>query len=267
MRDVFGLEGKAALVVGGGQGIGEATCLALADAGCRVAVLDVEQSRADTVAAAIIAKGGTAIAQSGDALNDQELTELVQRADRELDGLDVLATVVGSSGFAPILETSFDQWDIEQKINLRYAFVAGKAFGALKVERGTPGSIVFVSSVSGIMAAYRHAPYGAAKAGLIHLVKSMATEFAPYGIRVNSVAPGPIITPRLPDTQEWRDRIEASPLPLQRRGQVHEIANAVLFFSSEMASYVTGQTLAVDGGLTAANIMTVPAKLGPREGV
>ena len=266
MRERFGLEGKAALVVGGGQGIGEATCLALAEAGCRVAVLDVEQSRADAVVAKIVEAGGNAIGLSGDALDDAELTALVQEADRALDGLDVLVTVVGSSGFSLILDTSFEQWDIEQKINLRYAFVAGKAFGALKAERGTPGAITFVTSVSGMMAAYRHAAYGAAKAGLIHLVKSMATEFAPLGIRVNAVAPGPIITPRLPDTQEWRDRIEASPLPLQRRGEVHEIANAVLFFSSDLSSYVTGQNLAVDGGLTAANIMSVPAKLGPREG-
>lgn len=265
MRDRLGLEGKAALVVGGGQGIGEATCIALAEAGCRVAVLDVELARAETVAKAIAEKGGTAIALSGDALNDAELTALVQQADRELGGLDVLTTVVGSSGFSMILDTSFEQWDLEQKINLRYAFVAGKAFAAIKAERGTPGAITFVTSVSGMMAAYRHAPYGAAKAGLIHLVKSMATEFAPLGIRVNSVAPGPIITPRLPDTQEWRDRIEASPLPMQRRGEVDEIANAILFFSSEMASYVTGQNLAVDGGLSSANIMSVPAKLGQRE--
>ncbi|MFN3727660.1 MAG: SDR family NAD(P)-dependent oxidoreductase [Allosphingosinicella sp.] len=265
MGDRFGLSGKAALVIGGGQGIGEATCLALADAGCRVAVLDVEPERAESVANRIRTDGGTAIPLSGNALDDDELTGLVQRADAELGGLDVLVTVVGSSGFSSLLETSFEQWDIEQKINLRYAFVAGKAFTALKVEAGTPGAITFVSSVSGIMAAYRHAAYGAAKAGLIHLVKTMATEWAPYGIRVNSVAPGPIITPRLPDTQEWRERIEQSPLPMQRRGQVQEIANPILFLSSDMASYVTGQTLPVDGGLTAASIMQVPAKLKPRE--
>lgn len=261
MADRFGLHGKAALVVGGGQGIGEATCRALAEQGCRVAVLDVEQSRAEAVVAEILADGGSAVALSGDALDDRELTALIHEADRALDGLDVLVTVVGSSSFSYILETTFEQWDLEQKINLRYAFVAGKAFGTIKAERGTPGAITFVTSVSGMMAAYRHAAYGAAKAGLIHLVKSMATEFAPYGIRVNSVAPGPIITPRLPDTQEWRDRIEASPLPMQRRGQVDEIANAILFFSSDMSSYVTGQNLAVDGGLVSANIMSVPAKL------
>jgi 3-oxoacyl-[acyl-carrier protein] reductase len=264
MKHRFGLEGKAALVVGGGQGIGEATSLALAEAGCRVAVVDLELERAESVVSKIKAAGGEARALSGDVLNDAQAVALVERAERELDGLDVLATVVGSSGFVPLLETTPDQWDIEQRINLRYAFLVGQKFAALKVARGTPGAATFVSSVSGIMAAPRHAPYGAAKAGLIHLVKSMAVEWAPYGIRVNSVAPGPIITPRLPDTDEWRERIEQSPLPMQRRGQVEEIANAVLFFSSDLASYVTGQTLAVDGGLTAANIMAVPAKLGAR---
>jgi NAD(P)-dependent dehydrogenase (short-subunit alcohol dehydrogenase family) len=265
MRDRFGLAGKAALVIGGGQGIGEATALALADAGCRVAVLDVELERAETVANRIKEQGGTGLALSGDALDDDALTGLIQRAGEELGGLDVLVTVVGSSGFSPLLETSFAQWDIEQKINLRYAFVAGKAFAAMKVAAGTPGAITFVSSVSGIMAAYRHAAYGAAKAGLIHLVKTMATEWAPYGIRVNSVAPGPIITPRLPDTADWRERIENSPHPMQRRGVVDEIANPILFLSSDMASYVTGQTLPVDGGLTVASIMQVPEKLKARD--
>jgi NAD(P)-dependent dehydrogenase (short-subunit alcohol dehydrogenase family) len=264
MTDFFGLSGKAALVVGGGQGIGEATALALAQAGCRVAVLDLALDRAEAVAAQIRAAGGEAIAMAGDILVDDEATALVNQADEALGGLDVMATVVGSSGFVPLLETTLEQWDIEQRINLRYCFVVGKAFAANSVRRGSPGAITFVSSVSGIMAATRHAPYGAAKAGLIHLVKTMAAEWAEYGIRVNSVAPGPIITPRLPDTEDWRNTVERSPLPMRRRGVVREIAEPVLFLSSQMASYITGQTLASDGGLTAANIMAVPASMKPR---
>lgn len=264
MQDRFGLAGKAALVVGGGQGIGEATALALADTGCRVAVLDLEIERADAVVAKIVSAGGSAIAIAGNILEDQQAIDLVNQADEALKGLDVLVTVVGSSGFVPFLETSIEQWDLEQRINVRYAFVVGQAFAANKVRRGTPGTITFVSSVSGVVAAPRHAPYGAAKAGLIHLVKSMATELAEHGIRVNSVAPGSIITPRLPDTEAWREQISRSALPMQRRGQVDEIALPVLFLASDMSSYITGQTLAADGGLTAANIMAVPSQLKAR---
>lgn len=265
MKERFGLEHKTALVVGGGQGIGEATCLALAAAGCRVAVLDLEIDRAEAVAARIKGGGGKAVALAGDVLDDVRMTSLVNEAADALGGLDALVTVVGSTGYLPILETSPEQWDFEQKVNIRYAFIAGKAFAAAKAARGGPGSITFVTSVSGIVAAPRHAPYGAAKAGLIHLVKSMACEWAELGIRVNSIAPGPIITPRLPDTPEWRERVEQSPLPLQRRGTVDEIANAVLFLASDLASYVTGQTLAVDGGMTAANIMAIPSQLKERK--
>lgn len=264
MRDRLGLEGKAALVIGGGQGIGEASAVALAAAGCRVAVVDIEQERADAVAGRITADGGEALALSGDVLVDEEATGLVDAADTHFDGLDVLVTVVGSSGFVPLLETTTEQWDLEHRINVRYAFVVAKAFAAHSVRRERPGAITVVSSVSGVMAAPRHAPYGAAKAGLIHLVKTMAVEWAPYGIRVNSVAPGPIITPRLPDTEDWREQIARSPLPMQRRGTVDEIGEPVLFLSSDLASYVTGQTLAADGGLTVANIMAVPSKLKAR---
>jgi NAD(P)-dependent dehydrogenase (short-subunit alcohol dehydrogenase family) len=263
-EDVFGLQGKSVLVVGGGQGIGEAVCLAFARAGSAVAVLDVDRDRAQGVTDKIIAMSGKARALSGDVLDDAQVAAMMDEAEKAFFGLDVLVTVVGSTGFLPILETTAVQWDLEHRVNVRYAFLVGKAFAAERVRTGKPGAATFVSSISGIVSAPRHAPYGAAKAGLIHLVKTMAVEWAPHGIRVNSVAPGPIITPRLPDTEEWREQIRRSTHPMQRRGTVDEIANAVLYLSSSLASYVTGQTLAVDGGLTAANILAVPATMKPR---
>lgn len=259
--DVFGIAGKRALVVGGGQGIGEAVALAFAGAGSDVVLVDVDSARCEAVAAKVRALGRDAQIVTANVLDDQEASDLVAAAERRAGAIDLLATIVGSTAYRPLLETEIEHWDFEQKLNLRYVFLVGKAFAAARVRTGQPGTATFVSSVSGMMAAPRHAPYGAAKAGLIHLVKTMATEWAPHGIRVNSVAPGPIITPRLPDTPEWREQIERSALPMQRRGRVEEIANAVLFLASEMSSYVTGQTLAVDGGLSTANIMAVPPRL------
>lgn len=261
MSSSFGLQGKNALVVGAGQGIGEATSLALAGAGANVALLDLDSERAEAVAQKVRALGVAAYPFAGNVLDDGAVDALYAEADNALGGIDVLVTVVGSTRFQPLLETSLDDWDIEQNINIRYVFLVAKAFAAARVAAGKGGTAVFIASVSGIMSSPRHAPYGAAKAGLIHLTKSMAVEWAEHGIRVNAVAPGSIITPRLPDTAEWREQIERSPLPLQRRGYPHEIANAVLFFSSQLSSYVTGQVLAVDGGLVSANVMSVPPRL------
>ncbi|MFT4055691.1 MAG: SDR family oxidoreductase [Novosphingobium sp.] len=253
--------GRSALIVGAGAGIGEAIVRMLATGGCKTACVDVDTQRAEAVAAEARALGVEACALSANILDDTEAAGVVAAAQAALGDIDILVTVVGSTAFRPLLETSVEDWDLEQRINLRYVFIVAREFAALRVAQGGGGAICNVASVSGIMAATRHAPYGAAKAGLIHLVKTMATEWAPHGIRVNAVAPGSIITPRLPDTADWRERVEASPLPLQRRGTVEEIAGPVAFLCSDLASYVTGQTIAADGGLTIANTMAIPPKL------
>ena len=258
--DLLGLKDKNAIVVGGGQGIGEAAVLALAGAGCNVAVLDIDITRAQAMVEKIEALGRRGVAVSGDALS----TDIGWMADAEkaLGPLDVLVSIIGSTEFRSLLDTDEDQWDFEQRANLRFAFSVGRTFAAACIRNERPGAMTFISSVSGMQAAPRHAAYGAAKAGLIHLVKTMAVEWAPHGIRVNSVAPGAIITPRLPDTEEWREQMRNSAHPMQRRGTTDEIAGPLLFLSSRLSSYVTGQTIAADGGLTVANVMTIPPKLG-----
>lgn len=261
MTNGFDFSGRSALIVGAGAGIGESIVKLLAKGGCNVACLDVDSERASAVADMATELGAKSLSLTGDIMDDRQIPELVQQAHDSFDGIDTLITVVGSTAFRPLLDTAADDWDIEQKINLRYVFLVAREFAARRVERREGGAICAVASVSGVMAATRHAPYGAAKAGLIHLVKTMATEWAPYSIRVNAVAPGGIVTPRLPDTQDWRDRVAASPLPMQRRGTVEEIAGPVAFLCSDFASYVTGQTLCADGGLTIANIMAVPENL------
>lgn len=258
VSDLLGLNGKVAVVLGAGQGMGEAICLALAGAGCDLVCVDLDEARAASVAHRVRAIGRKAHVVAGDITRDDDTIAILRAAEAAFARLDVLVTVVGSAGFRPLLETTLEQWDEEQRINLRYVFRAAQAFAAERISRGQAAAIVTIGSVSGLMAAPRHAAYGAAKAGLAHLVKSMASEWGIHGIRVNSVAPGSIITPRLPDTTEWREQIARSPLPLHRRGTAEEVANAVLFLCSDMAAYVTGQTLAVDGGLAIANVMAVP---------
>ncbi|MCY3569011.1 MAG: SDR family oxidoreductase, partial [Chloroflexi bacterium] len=160
--------------------------------------------------------------------------------------------------FNPITEMTTAQWDRDHRMNLRYFFINAQLAARSMIARGAPGSIVCISSVEGMQSAPNHASYGAAKAGLINLVRSMAVELAPHHIRVNSVAPGSIATPRIPASPERVKRTAEGLIPFKRLGETDEVAKAVLFLLSDMASYVTGHTLLVDGGWMAANTIGVP---------
>lgn len=250
----FGLDGKSAIVIGGGQGIGESACTLLARAGCNIAVVDMDLERASAVAQKVGALGKKHCAIAANVLDDADVSRSIALAEQQLGGLDILVTVVGQALFKPSLEMSGEDWDFEHQRNLRYVFVAAREFAASLVRRKAPGAIVAISSVNGIQSAPRHVAYGAAKAGLVNLVKSLAVEWARHGIRVNAIAPGTIRTPRRQDTPEMMAKLEQSGVPMQRRGNTDDIGNAVVFLASDMSNYVTGQTLAVDGGWLATNI-------------
>ncbi len=253
MTDIFGLQGKVALIVGGGQGMGESSARYLAEAGCDVAIADIDADRARRVADLVAGMGRRSVAIVGDALKDGPA--MVAEARRELGGLDRLVTIVGQALFKPTLEFTPEDWDSDQNRNLRYAFFTAQAFAKGLIAEEKPGAMVCICSVSGMQAAVQHVSYGAAKAGLISMVRTLGVEWAPYGIRVNGVAPGSIITPRIPDTPERAQQTRDSLIPMRRRGGTDEIGRAVLFLCSDLASYVTGHALPVDGGWMAANIL------------
>jgi 3-oxoacyl-[acyl-carrier protein] reductase len=253
MSSLFGLEGKRFLVLGGGQGMGEASARLLTSLGAAVAVLDKVPDRAERVAGELTRSGATAMAFVADVTDDDALTSIIERVGREFGPLDGMATVIGMAAFSPLVEMTMETWDLEQQRNVRYFFLAAREVARGLLQRQAPGSIVCVSSVDGVRSAPSHGGYGAAKAGLINLVKTMAVEWSPHGIRVNVVAPGAIITPRIPHTGEEGEARMTANVPMRRRGAVEDIAKAVAFFLSDMSTYVTGQTLAVDGGFLAIN--------------
>jgi 3-oxoacyl-[acyl-carrier protein] reductase len=250
---LLGLEGKAIVVIGGGQGMGESTARFLARAGADVAIVDMVGERAENVAKSVQHLGRRGVAVVGDVLDDKQVERVVAEAEQKLGGLDGMVAIVGAAAFESLFEMTPETWDFEFSRNLRYVFMAGRAVAASMVKRGVPGAIVAIASVDGMQGSPMHAAYGAAKAGLINLVQSMAVEWAEHAIRVNAIAPGHIVTPRLYDTPARVDWYRDSLIPMKQRGTTDDIGRAALFLLSDLARYVSGVTLPVDGGLMAAN--------------
>jgi 3-oxoacyl-[acyl-carrier protein] reductase len=250
----FGLSGRKALIIGGGQGMGESTAGCLARAGADVALLDVVAERAEKVAGIVNGLGARGVPLVGDVLDDQQIPLLVSNAAEQLGGLDVMVSIVGAAAWASLLDTTAEAWDQQLDLNLRYFFLVARETARVMIDRGKGGAIVGIASVDGKRASPMRGAYGAAKAGLISLVQTMAVEWAPHRIRVNAIAPGHIVTPRLYDTPQRVEAYANSLIPMRSRGETDDIGKAALFLSSDMSRYITGTTLDVDGGLLAANL-------------
>jgi len=244
MDDLFGIQGKKALVIGGGLGMGRATARLLSQAGAQVAVVDLEPDRANAVAAEI-----KAVAITADVTRRDEAERAVAQADSLLGGLDLMMNMVGRNTYVSLMEMTEEQLETVLSRNLRHHLYCETAFARTLQAAGHGGAIVNVSSVSGLHASTNHAAYGFAKAALISLTKTMAIEWAPLGIRVNSIAPGSTRTDR--NNHSAESEAEAGKIiPLGRYGDQTEVAKVALFLLSDLSSYVTGQTIVMDGGIT-----------------
>lgn len=247
------LERRVAIVAGAGRGIGAETAMTLAAAGAAVAVVDLEAERAEQVVAAIRDAGGEAWAITADVCVEDDVERVVADTVGRFGRLDVVVDVAGGMNafvpFKPLTEWSSEEWDQIVGLNLRYHFLMARAAVPHLAASGG-GAIVFVTSVSGVFGSPWHSAYGAAKAGLIHLTKTLALEGGPLGVRVNAVSPGAVVTPATADrmTAEHLQHLTDGS-PMGRPGAPADIARAVLYFASPMSDYVTGQMLVVDGGV------------------
>lgn len=242
------LDGRNYVLIGAGQGMGRQAAHALAVNGARVLCVDLEKDRADDIAEEI---GNGALPWVGDVTTREGAEQLFADAAAQLGSLDGVVDIVGMAQYADLTELTDELWDWHFDICLRHAWMAMQyATPLLRANGGGP--MTFVASVSGLTAAPRHAAYGAAKAGLMALVRSAAVELGPDNIRVNAVAPGVVWTPRVSGYlgEEGKQR-NAANAPLRRVALPSNIASALLFFVSDLADYVTGQTLVVDGGVGA----------------
>jgi NAD(P)-dependent dehydrogenase (short-subunit alcohol dehydrogenase family) len=240
------LDDKGFVLIGAGQGIGRQAAHALASVGARVFCVDLDPDLADD-----IAKEVDGIAWSGNAIERADAERLFADAGQALGKIDGVIDIVGMARYASLVDIDDANWNWHHDIVLRHAYLAMQLGGRAMTATGG-GVMVFVASVSGITSAPLHAAYGAAKAGLIGLVKSAAVELGPANIRVNAVAPGVVWTPRVSGLLGDKGKeTNSANTPLRRVALPADIASALLFLASDLAGYVTGQTLVVDGGVGA----------------
>jgi NAD(P)-dependent dehydrogenase (short-subunit alcohol dehydrogenase family) len=244
----LGLTGKHVFVAGVGSGIGRSCVSVFAAAGANVACFDIDAAAAQ---ASVDAVGDQGRAFNGDACRIDDLRTALDAAIAEFGPLDVAVDVVGETRWGRTIELSDEAWDESFDLVLRQFFNLARVAGRDLLEQGR-GAIVAISSVSGLRSAPLHGAYGAAKAGLMSLVRTLAMELGTGGVRVNAVAPGAVLTPRVEAMMsEDRRAASAANIPLGRFATPDDIARAVVFLASDLASYITGQTLVVDGGATA----------------
>jgi 3-oxoacyl-[acyl-carrier protein] reductase len=242
------LRDRVCIVTGGSKGIGRGIALRFGTVGCRVVVAARHVEPARAVADEIAARGGSAAAVAADVADPASVEALAREAAERFGGIDILCANAGIFPTARLGEMTAAEFDRVIGTNLKGTFLALTAcLPAMKARRR--GRVVVTSSITGPITGYPGwTHYGASKAGQLGLVRSAALELAPYGVTINAVMPGNVITEGLDGMgQDYLDQMTAS-IPLQRLGSVDDIANAALFFASDEAAYVTGQTLVVDGG-------------------
>lgn len=250
---MISLEGRAALVTGGGRGIGEATSRLLAQLGAAVSIVDRDGEPAGEVVAAVGEAGGRAIGVGCDVADRAEVEAAVRRTVEAFGRLDILVACAGITRDNLLFRMSDDDWDAVMATHLRGSFLAARAAQAPMVAQKY-GKMVFVSSTSAL-GNRGQANYAAAKAGLQGFTRTLAIELGPFNVNVNAVAPG-LIETRM--THATAERIgmpwdvyaaqRSAAIPLRRVGQPEDVANVIAFLVSDAASYVSGQTIYVAGG-------------------
>ena len=246
----FSLEGRSAFVTGASRGIGRAIALAFADAGANVAVVSRSRDALEETATEIEGRGRSSVALAADVGDADAVRSAVERAGEAFGSLDVVVNNAGAAPFrAPVAETRLEGFEKYLRVNFLSAVYVLQAAAPRLFESGR-GCVLNVASVGGLAAAPGVGYYGAAKAALINLTKTLAVEWAEHGVRVNALAPGWIDTDmntQLRAEPSSRDRMLGG-IAMGRFGTPEEVASAAVFLCSDAASYVTGEVLVVDGG-------------------
>jgi NAD(P)-dependent dehydrogenase (short-subunit alcohol dehydrogenase family) len=250
---LFDLNGKKAFVTGASRGIGQAIAVTLAEAGADLALVARGEEGLAATADQVAGHGRKAFVIAADMTDADAVSRAVATAIEQLGHVDIVVNNAGGSNFmVPFLDLRLPGWDKLLRLNLTSAMYVCHAIGGHLAERGR-GSVINVASVAGLTAAPLVSPYGAAKAGLISLTKTLAVEWAGSGVRVNALCPGWTATEL--NRNLWDDEAASkatiASVPMQRWGRAEEMTGPALFLASDASSYMTGQVLVVDGGQTA----------------
>lgn len=263
--ELLSLKGQAAIVTGGGAGLGRAIALAFASAGADVAIADIIPERCEEAAARVRECGVRALALPTDVSDVEQVGAMVEKVDREFGRVDILVNNAGGVAPKPFIEQSERAWRKLIDLNLVSMLAACSAAAPIMIRGGQGGAIINVASIEGSRAAPNFAVYGACKAGMLNFTRTLAIELSEHKIRVNAIAPDYTMTPGLRgnikgpvDPSTWREitpeqeDLIARRIPLGRPGIDSECGAAALYLASRLSDYVTGVTLPVDGGTSAS---------------
>jgi len=249
------LKGKVAIITGAGMGMGREASVLFAKEGAKIVVFDLNERAAQETAALVTANGGEALVVVGDVSKEADVKRGVDAGAARFGKLDILyanAGVLWKDRDKSVIETTEENWDIVQAINLKGAFFLTK-HGIPLLKKAGGGSIILVGSISALAGfTLAQDSYTCAKGALISLAKSLAVQFGPDGIRCNVIHPGMIDTPlQAPYLNEAKKKAIAAEIPMRRLGEARDIANAALFLASDESSWMTGAEMIVDGGFIA----------------
>ncbi len=251
----FSLQGRRALVTGAGRGIGRAIALGLAGAGAAVALASRSAEQLDEARLVVAEAGGTAVALPADLADAGRIPALVDDAEDGLGGpIDIVVHSAGTQHRSPAATFPLAEWEHLLSVNLTAPFLLSQELGRLQLDRGEPGSHIFVCSLTSILGLPNLAAYNAAKSGLMGVVRALSVEWSGAGIRVNGISPGYVETAMTHElmADPVRNAQLLARIPMGHFGTPEQLAAPAVFLASEAAAYLTGQLLIVDGGWAAA---------------
>ncbi|MDN5347054.1 MAG: hypothetical protein PWP65_618 [Clostridia bacterium] len=254
VQDLFSLHGKVAVVTGASMGLGYYMATGLAEAGADLVIAARKKERLEEAAHQLSQLGGRVIALSCDVAKPDDLTELMETAQREFGRLDILVNNAGIAWAAAAEDYPLEKWEQVMHTNVTGLFLACQAAGRIMIKQGS-GKIINIASITGLVGMHKDVlnavAYNASKGAVIALTKDLAVKWAPYGINVNCIAPGWFSTHMSRWVVENRGHILKDQIPMGRIGEPDDLKGVIVFLSSDASRYITGEVLVVDGGYSA----------------